>query len=264
MVFQQTGTALTMLRASSFIIALFLSATVWAKDITAKSYIVADSVGTVISEKDADHQRPIASITKLMTAIVVLDAGQDLDEQIKLNYKLTNRYKTHLPRSIKTLSRRQLIELAIVKSDNLAAYTLCDNFPYGVANCVQHMNTKAYSLKMTDTFYTDPTGLEDTNVSTARDLVKLVLAAKEYPDVVAATKANVDILVKKHWWSFGNTNPLVRTTDDVTVSKTGFIGASGGCVVMLMNTSLGQRVVALLGSKNTRTRFPEAQKVAND
>lgn len=253
-----------MLQVSSFILAVLLSVNVWAKDITAKSYIVADNVGTVISEKDADQPRPIASITKLMTAMVVLDAGQNLDQQIKLNYKLASKYHTHLPRTVKTLSRRQLIELAIVKSDNFAAYTLCDNYPYGVSACVNRMNIKAYALKMTDTQFTDPTGLEETNISTARDLVKLVLAAKEYPDVITATRAKVDIKVKRHWWSFGNTNPLVRSTDDVTVSKTGFINASGGCVVMLMNTKLGQRVVALLGSKNTRTRFPEAEKVVND
>ena len=126
------------------------------------------------------------------------------------------------------------------------------------------MNAKALTLSMYQTHYTDPTGLEDTNVSTARDLIKLIIMAKSYPEILGATRPSVSIQVKHHWWQVWNTNPLVRTTDDIIVSKTGFINSSGGCVVMLMNTPFGQRIVALLGSKNTHTRFPEAESLVNN
>ena len=233
-------------------------------NVTAKSYLVTDTHGQVVVEHDADQQRPIASITKLMNVIVVLDSQQSLDEVILLDYRLARQYRTHLPRSVKTLTRRELIDLAMVKSDNFAAYTLCANYPGGVDRCVAEMNHKAVTLDMYQTHYTDPTGLEETNVSTARDLIKLIITARTYPDIVGATRASVEIKVKRHWWQVWNTNPLVRTTDDVVVSKTGFINESGGCVVMLMNTQFGQRVVAVLGSRNTHTRFPEAQKLANN
>ena len=128
--------------------------------------------------------------------------------------------------------------------------------------CIEAMNIKAMNLGMTSTHYTDPTGLEETNVSTARDLIKLIIMAKGYPGVVDATKPSVEIKVKKHWYQAFNTSPIVRQhDDDVVVSKTGFINSSGGCLVMLMNTQLGQRIIALLGSRNTHTRFPEAEEL---
>jgi serine-type D-Ala-D-Ala endopeptidase (penicillin-binding protein 7) len=235
-----------------------------AGSITAKSYLVTDTQGQVLNERDADQQRPIASITKLMTVMVVLDAKQSLDEDINLNFKLARKYHTHLPRSIKTLTRHELIDMAMVKSDNFAAYTLCLNYPGGVDNCVYAMNNKAITLGMTRTEYTDPTGIEETNVSTARDLIKLIISARSYTEIVGATKASVELKVKKHWWQFSNTNPLVRATDDIVVSKTGYIHQSGGCVVMLMNTQFGERIIALLDSKNTHTRFPEAQTLVNN
>ena len=233
-----------------------------AHAITAKSYLVTDTQGQVVVEKDADQPRPIASITKLMTVMVVLDAHQSLDDVITLDYKLARHYHTHLPHSVKALTRQDLIDLAMVKSDNFAAYTLCAVYPGGVDKCIEAMNIKAMNLGMTSTHYTDPTGLEETNVSTARDLIKLIIMAKGYPGVVDATKPSVEIKVKKHWYQAFNTSPIVRQhDDDVVVSKTGFINSSGGCLVMLMNTQLGQRIIALLGSRNTHTRFPEAEEL---
>ena len=235
-----------------------------AKAITAQSYLVTDTQGQVINEKNADQPRPIASITKLMTVIVVLDADLPLDEAIPLNFKLARQYHTHLPRKLKTLTRGELIDLAMVKSDNFAAYHLCVSYPGGLDSCINAMNNKARNLSMKSTVYTDPTGLEDTNISTARDLIKLIVMAKAYPEIVDTARPKVDIQVKKHWWQFWNTNPLVRKGDDVIVSKTGYIHESGGCVVMLMNTELGQRFIALLGSRNTHTRFPEALELVKN
>ena len=243
-------------------IGLLFSLVCQAAPVTAKSYIVSDLQGQIFQEFQADSPRPIASITKLMTVVVVLDTKLPLDEAVPLNFKLAGRYHTHLPRRLKTLTRGELIDLAMVKSDNFAAYHLCSSYPGGVDDCVQAMNAKAKTLSMTSTVYTDPTGLDSTNISTARDLVKLMIMARTYPEIVSSTKPKVDIQVKRRWWQFWNTNPLVRKGEDVVVSKTGYISSSGGCLVMLINTDYGQRIVALLGSRNTHTRIPEALQLA--
>ena len=251
------------MRYALFILTLVFALNVEARPITAKSFLVADNRGQVILEKNADRTQPIASITKLMTAIVVLNAHQDLTEELKLNFKHSKRYHTRLPRTLKTLSRGELLELAIVKSDNFAAYTLCENYPGGVDRCIAEMNHEALEFGMYSTHFTDPTGLDEGNQSNARDLVKLVLVASHHPEITDASgKPSVNILVKKRWWEFGNTNPLVRRSDNILVSKTGYIHQSGGCLVMLADTELGQRVIVLLGSKNTRTRIPEAEQIS--
>lgn len=250
------------MKTSILLFSLLFCLTAEAK-ITAKSFLVTDTHGEIILERNADQVQPIASITKLMTAMVVLDADQDLDEELVINYKLSGKYHTRLPRSVKTLPRHTVLNLAIVKSDNLAAYTLCANYPGGVDSCVRAMNAKAMSMQLANTRYTDPTGLDETNVSTARELAQLVLQASTYKHITDASgMPEVTIKVKKRWWQFGNTNPLVRRGDSIRVSKTGYINASGGCLVMLVDTEVGERVIVLLNSKNTRTRIPEAAKIA--
>ena len=247
-----------------FLFTLVFTLAAQAKPITAKSFLVTDNKGTVILEKNADRTQPIASITKLMTAIVVLNIHQDLTEELPLNFKHASLYHTKLPRTLKTLSRGELLDLAIVKSDNFAAWTLCVNYPGGVDRCVAEMNHQALEFGMYSTHFTDPTGLDEGNQSNARDLVKLVLVASRHPEITEASgKPLVSIRVKKRWWDFWNTNSLVRKNSDrVIVSKTGYIHESGGCVVMLLDTDLGQRVIVLLGSKNTRTRIPELEQIS--
>ena len=252
------------MRLAILLLTLVIALTAEAKPITAKSFLVTDNKGTVILEKNADRTQPIASITKLMTAIVVLNIHQDLTEELKLNFKHASTYHTKLPRTLKTLSRGELLQLAIVKSDNFAAYTLCENYPGGVGRCVAEMNHEALEFGMYSTHFTDPTGLDEGNTSNARDLVKLVLVASQHPEITDASgKPLVSIQVKRRWWDFWNTNSLVRKNSDrVIVSKTGYIHQSGGCVVMLLDTDQGQRVIVLLGSKNTRTRIPEAEQIS--
>jgi len=252
------------MRYAIFLLALVFTLTAQAKPITAKSFLVTDSKGQVILEKNADRTQSIASITKLMTAIVVLNAHQDLSEELKLNFKNASTYHTHLPRTLKTLSRGELLQLAIVKSDNFAAYTLCENYPGGIDRCVAEMNHEALEFGMFATHFADPTGLDEGNQSNARDLVKLVLVASRHEEITEASgKPLVSIKVKKRWWDFWNTNSLVRkNSENVIVSKTGYINESGGCVVMLLDTELGQRVIVLLGSKNTRTRIPELEQIS--
>jgi D-alanyl-D-alanine endopeptidase (penicillin-binding protein 7) len=210
--------------------------------ITATSWLVADENGQIIQGKNTEQQRSIASITKLMTAMVVLDAHQDLDEYIK------------------PYSRLELIQLAIVKSDNRASELLCDNYPGGRDSCIRAMNTKAQLLGLTKTRYIDPTGLSIMNISTAEELIKIVLESAKYPEIVESSNlSQVKIKLKKRFLVFNNTNPIIGKRHDFIVSKTGYIRASGGCIVMMLNTDMGRRIVVVLGSKNTRTRIPEAE-----
>lgn len=221
---------------------LLVSNSIWATKVTAHSWLVADRDGNIIQSENAHEIRPIASISKLMTAMIVLDAHQDLDERVKL------------------YSRRELLKLALVKSDNKAADDLCNNYLGGRVSCVTAMNAKARSLGLVNTRFTEPTGLSIMNVSTARELVVLVQAAQLYPEIVEASQSSqVKIQIKKKWFVFNNTNPIIGKRHNFIVSKTGYIRASGGCIVMMLDTDIGRRIVVVLGSKNTHTRIPEAE-----
>lgn len=213
--------------------------------ITASSWLVADGDGEILQSENMYEHRSIASITKLMTAMVVLDSHQDLDEYIK------------------PYTRRELLQLAIVHSDNRASDLLCQKYPGGRLACVRAMNDKARSLGMIDTKFVDPTGLGVMNSSTAYDLIKMVRAAELYPEIVTASKmSEVKIRHKKKFVVFRNTNPIIGKRHEFIVSKTGYIRAAGGCIVMMLDTALGRRIVVLLGSKNTKTRIPEAELIA--
>lgn len=215
--------------------------------ITATSWAVADGQGNIIQSENITQQRSIASITKLMTVMVVLDANLDLDEELKPH------------------TRKELIQLALVKSDNNAAKKLCETYPGGELACVRAMNVKARSLSLSETHYVEPTGLSVFNVSTGNELIKLVIAASQYPIIVEASKTSqVKIKLKKKWLIFNNTNPIIGKRHDFIVSKTGYIRASGGCIVMMLDTEVGRRIVVVLGSKNTKTRIPEAEFIANN
>jgi D-alanyl-D-alanine carboxypeptidase len=215
-------------------------------NITAHSWLVADNNGHVIEGFNTENVRSIASITKLITVMTVLDAGQALNEVIK-----TKQYKN--------ITRQTLIDLTMVKSDNTAATILCQQYPGGYDECIHMMNRKTQELDMLDTRVYDPTGLNHENVSTANDLLKLVQAASKYPTIVEASSKDLVTLVKKNRRiEMHNTNYLVGHGYDFIVTKTGFINKSGGCIVFMLNTMGGARTVVLLGSKNTRTRIPEA------
>ena len=224
---------------------LSVSIPVFSADITAKSWILADDANNIIQSKNISEQRSIGSITKLMTVIVVLDAQQNLNE------------------SLGSLNRQDLIQFALIKSDNNAARVLCNNYPGGIVACITAMNRRAHALGMTHTNFVEPSGLSIMNVSTAEDLVKLVLAAREYSAIVRASRTvNLRIQLKKKYLNIRNTNPTIaHDPDNFWVSKTGFISAAGGCIVMMKDTPLGRRIVVVLGSKNTQTRIPEAETI---
>ena len=213
--------------------------------ITASSWLVADGSGKIIQGENTQQQRSIASITKLMTVMIVLDAHQDLNEYIK------------------PYTRKELIQLAMIKSDNHASEILCNSYKGGRASCIRAMNAKAHDLGLVNTRYVDPTGLSVMNVSTAEELIKIVIAASHYELINETSKTSeVKIKLKKKWFVFHNTNPIIGKRHDFIVSKTGYISASGGCIVMMLDTDIGRRIVVVLGSKNTKTRIPEAEFIA--
>jgi D-alanyl-D-alanine endopeptidase (penicillin-binding protein 7) len=125
------------------------------------------------------------------------------------------------------------------------------------------MNDKVRALGLTKTQFVESSGLSIMNVSTAEDLITIVMEASKYKEIVlAARTSEVKIKIRKKWFIFHNTNPIVGKRHDFVVSKTGFINASGGCIVLMMDTEIGRRIVVVLGSKNTHTRIPEAEFIA--
>ena len=236
---------LNFLKIGMVSFALLVSNLSGAMPVTAKSWLVADGKGKIIEGENTSQLRSIASITKLITAMVVLDAKQDLDEYL-------NPY-----------TRKEMIQLALIKSDNKASLDLCKHYPGGSAFCVKAMNNKVRSLGLTKTQFVESSGLSVMNVSTAEELITIVMEAAKYPEIVlAARTSEVKIKIRKKWFVFRNTNPIIGQRHDFVVSKTGFINASGGCIVLMIDTEIGRRIVVVLGSKNTRTRIPEAEFIA--
>ena len=220
-----------------------------------ESYLIADSTGQILEEQQSDVVRPIASISKLMTTL--LASEQDLVEQLDVPSK--REVETTIPHRVNTLSRHELITLALVKSDNFAAQILCNNLP----NCIDRMNEKAKDLGMINTHFAEPTGLDKENVSTAQDLLKLILIAATNPILTeASSQPKAEIPITRGVIRISNTNPLTSTMP-VILSKTGFTKPAGGCIVMMIDTESGPKIYILLGSKNTRTRIPEIKRLVD-
>lgn len=220
--------------------------------ITAKAWLVADERGTMLGGNNIDAVRSIASITKLMTVMTVLDSGASLREVLPV--QLHN----------SSVTRQQLIEHAMIRSDNTAAQLLCETHPEGYHRCIIEMNRKAQQLGMNNTLFVEPTGIMNANVSTAVDLVKLVTAAVDYEPIrVASNTPHLEVGATRKSWLSSNTNPYVGRGIDFIVSKTGTIRAAGGCIVMMLQTTNGIRTVILLGSEHVRNRVTEALALAN-
>jgi serine-type D-Ala-D-Ala endopeptidase (penicillin-binding protein 7) len=217
-----------------------------AQPITAKSWVVSNAEGQILEKANADEIRSIASISKLIVSMVVLDSHQDLDEVLPLTTKIKDRLPSQLTRS-------KLLELALVSSNNRAAQTLCEQYPGGFNVCVYAMNQKLRSLGMENSLVYEPTGLDKRNVSTATELVELVKAASHYSFIVDTDKkSDVEVKVKKRKIVFHNTNPIIHKKP-FEISKTGWIEASGGCIVSKINNA----IIIILGSRNTHTRINE-------
>lgn len=238
-----------------FIALLSMSLICNAKTLTAKSWLLADNNGTIISSKNIDEVRSIASITKLLTAMVVIDAKQDLSEVLTLSTELRDK----LPKRNQRATRKDLIEMALVSSDNRAALTLCENYTGGLKSCVEAMNNKAIQIGMKNTKIVEPTGLHRDDISTARDLMLLVKETKNYPLVSLSKQYKTKVLVNDKWVDYTNTNPLTEKYHNIQVSKTGWTFPAGGCIVMLFD----DKILVLLGSRSTKTRIQEAEQILN-
>jgi D-alanyl-D-alanine endopeptidase (penicillin-binding protein 7) len=231
------------------------------------SALVLDAKGNLIYGKDVDTVRPIASITKLMTAMVVLDANLDLNEHITI----TEEDRDHLRmtgsrlRVGATLPRRDLLLLALMSSENRAAAALGRTYPGGKATFVEQMNSKAASLDMHSSQFADPAGLDGHNVSTASDLAKMLRAAREYPLITeATTTANSEVTpYTQHGpLTFNNTNRLLKSADwHIGLSKTGYINEAGRCLVMQANIEGEDVSIVLLNSFGKLTPYGDSNRL---
>jgi len=228
--------------------------------------IFDEQTRTPLYEKRADLVAPIASITKLMTAMVTLDAHLPMDEQLSITddeLRKIRPAKSKL-RVGMTLTRSELLRLALMASENRAALALARSYPGGTSAMVAAMNLKADILGMHDTRFLDPTGLDSDNVSTAQDLVKMVSAAHRYPLIqkyTTSTSYSVEGL-RGRTMRFSNTNPLVRNTSwEIGLSKTGYISEAGLCLVMEANIEERPVIIVLLNSWGKRTRVGDANRV---
>lgn len=222
---------------------------------SAKSFIVASDDGTILSEQESNIVRPIASISKLMVGL--LTSEQDMDEVLTI--PLSRQVQSGIPRDVRELSRYELLTLALVKSDNFAAQILCAN----LNNCVERMNQKAVDLGMVNTHYEEPTGLNRGNVSTAHDLLKLVLVASSNSIVTSiSSMPSAEIIFNnRRSIKIHNTNPLTSSGLSIFLSKTGFTNPAGGCILYIIGNDVKRRIIILLGSHNTHTRITESLKL---
>ena len=234
---------------------------------SANVLIVGSGDDVQFYSKNAETVTPIASITKLMTAMVVLDARQPLDDLLTVDIADLDMLKgshSRLRLGVE-LPRSEMLRLALMSSENRAASALCRYYPNGNDACVRAMNAKAVALGMSHSHFSDPTGLSSDNLSTARDLVKMVRAASEYPQIrefSTTPGALVDVPQSGRVVAFQNTNALVRGgTWDIQLQKTGFIREAGRCLVMMANVASKPVVIVLLDSFGKLTRIGDANRI---
>ena len=228
--------------------------------------VIDAETGEVLHAKNAGAVVPIASITKLMTAMVTLDAALPLDEPITITtddaQAAQSKRRARVPVGA-TLTRAELLQLALMASDNVAAVALGRAYPGGMDAFAAAMNAKAHALEMTGSRFVEPSGLSSENVSTAEDLAKLVRAAKDYPVIAEySTTPNADFTIRGRRVAFANTNGLVRGhTWEIGLSKTGFINAAGRCLVMQATVATRSLIIVLLDSWGKYTRIGDANRI---
>ena len=231
------------------------------------SALVIDADGNVIYGKDVNAVRPIASITKLMTAMVVLDSGLDLDEKItvtKADRDLIQMTGSRLEPGA-TLPRRDMLLIAIMASENRAAVALGRNYPGGTQGFVEAMNKKATGLGMSSSRFSDSAGLNPENLSTAEDLARMVTAAYGYPLIrQASTTQQMEVkpYSKRGPLVYNNTNRLLKNPNwDIALSKTGYINEAGRCLVMRATIEGEPVSIVLLNSFGKLTPFGDSNRL---
>ena len=217
----------------------------------------------VYFEKNPSVSLPIASITKLMTAMVVLDSKLPLDETLTINADDVHIYRTSRLAGGTELTREDALHLALMSSENRAAYTLGRNYPGGIPAFVDSMNRKAKELNMEHSHFADPTGLMSENVASAEDLTRMLNAAYQYKLIREfSTWPDLTMVIAKRPQKFLNTNRLVRAGDmNIGLQKTGFINAAGKCLVMQARVNNTPLLLVFLDSVGTQSRFADAVRV---
>jgi D-alanyl-D-alanine endopeptidase (penicillin-binding protein 7) len=236
-------------------------------DIKSTAALVLDTeAGTLLFAKNTQQIAAIASITKLMTAMVVLDADLPLDESIRIDKEDIDTLKRTGSRLRigSVFSRRDLLHMALMSSENRAASALGRNYPGGMEAFVSRMNAKASALGMHSSRFAEPTGLSSANVSTAADLALLVQASLDYPLIRAfSTTPSAQIHSDSgHIYGFNNSNGLVRGSQwRIDVSKTGYIAEAGQCLVMHARIRERPITIVLLDSWGKYTRIGDANRI---
>ena len=227
--------------------------------------VVDEGTGRILLSKNADTARPIASLTKLMTAAVILDAHQPMDQVIEITDADidTLKWSASRLRPGTKLTREELLRLALMSSENRAAHALARNYPGGLAAFIPAMNAKAHALGMNATRYVEPTGLSPQNESTAHDLALLVKAAYHYPlirDFSTHPESEVDVGART--LQFRNTDHLVFNRSwDILLQKTGYINEAGHCLVLQTKFEGRRVIVVLLDAWGKYSHFGDAQRI---
>jgi D-alanyl-D-alanine endopeptidase (penicillin-binding protein 7) len=237
---------------------------------SAVALVIDQEDGALLYGKNPDAVMPIASITKLMTAIVVLDAGQPLDEPITITRADVDTLKgtrSRLKVGV-TLPRQEMLRLALMASENRAAAALARSFPGGTPAIVQAMNQRARELGMRDTRFVEPTGLSPDNVATAFDLAMLVNVSYRYPLIREFTTQDYHRIAvqsrqrRYRTVAFRNSNGLVRSGRwEIGLSKTGYISEAGRCLVMQARIAAKPVIIVLLDSWGRFSRIADANRI---
>lgn len=229
------------------------------------AYVQDLETSTVLFAKNENVVRPIASISKLMTAVVVVDANLPMDEMLEITDDDVDglKHTTSRLRVGTKLSRGDMLHLALMSSENRAANALGRHYPGGLPAFVAAMNAKAQSLGMTSTRFIEPTGLSSNNVSSPHDLARLLRAAAQRPLIHRySTDTEYDVEINNRTQTFRNTNLLVRKPDwDIKVSKTGYINEAGECLVMLARINGRDLAIVLLDSQGKLSRIGDAVRI---
>ncbi|HJW73485.1 MAG TPA: serine hydrolase [Geothrix sp.] len=232
---------------------------------SAAALVFDQGTGEALLEKQAGGARPIASLTKLMTAMVVLDAHLDPKEMITIQDEdkdSLRHSRSRLPVGT-SLPRQQALLLALLASENRAAHALGRTFPGGLTAFVKAMNEKATSLGLDQAHFVDPAGLSGSNVATAWDLVRILQSAYRYPQIRDfTTRPKFDLQAGRREIAFPNTNALVRGGRwDIGLSKTGYINEAGQCLVMQAKLAQRSVFIVLLDSWGKYTRLGDAMRI---
>jgi D-alanyl-D-alanine endopeptidase (penicillin-binding protein 7) len=227
--------------------------------------VLDEESNDVLLSKNASQVKPMASITKLMTALVVLEADQPMDEMLEIteaDEKLDKPTASRLARGTQ-LTRAELLHLALMASENRAAHALARNYPGGLAVCIAAMNAKAQALGMSSTRYVEPTGLSPLNVATPEDLSKLVVVASNNETLQAySTDEKFAVPLGRRLVEFHTTDRLVAHADwHIVLQKTGYIVEAGKCLVMKAIIESRSIVIVLMNSNGPQTRLVDAQRI---